>query len=56
LRIGPSEVIAPIGAGGPASARLISARARGLLDSAFNGRDMRLTDVYGTLIPQIVNA
>ncbi len=22
----------------------------------FNGRDMRLTDVYGTLIPQIVNA
>ena len=21
----------------------------------FNGRDMRLTDVYGTLIPQIVN-
>jgi hypothetical protein len=22
----------------------------------FNGRDMRLTDVYGTLVPQIVNA
>jgi hypothetical protein len=22
----------------------------------FNGRDMRLTDVYGTLIPQIVKA
>src|SRR5262249_26450953 len=22
----------------------------------FNGRDMRLTDVYGTLIPQITNA
>jgi hypothetical protein len=21
----------------------------------FNGRDMRLTDVYGTLIPQIVS-
>ncbi len=22
----------------------------------YNGRNMRLTDVYGTLIPQIVNA
>jgi hypothetical protein len=22
----------------------------------FNGRDMRLTDVYGTLIPQIVRS